>query len=162
MSAGIGCTNSTRDCSKRINFTGSLPKTDGIYGWTIRYRRIYIVGKCTKIDMLRNTLSQMYQLLEKIWSTREEATVVKLCSPYLGWHYWNVRSGFLRFITTKVDPTLGSTFFKLILFVSCGIEISFFNLYDKSPETPWKLRSLPSSRQASRDRTICTLSASSG
>ena len=131
MSAGIGCTNSTRDCSKRINFTGSLPKTDGIYGWTIRYRRIYIVGKCTKIDMLRNTLSQMYQLLEKIWSTREEATVVKLCSPYLGWHYWNVRSGFLRFFNLydKSWPNSWVNFFQIDPFrkISWGIGIRFFN-----------------------------------
>ena len=57
----------------------------------------------------------------------------------------NARSGFLLFLifTTRVDPTLGSTVFKLTLFEkSRGIGIRFLNLYDKSPETPWKLRSL--------------------
>ena len=49
--------------------------------------------------------------------------------------------------TTRVDQTNGSTLVKLILFEKSRVEfgIRFFNLYDKSPETPWKLRSfLPS------------------
>ena len=54
------------------------------------------------------------------------------------------RSEWIPAFTTRVDQTNGSTLVKLILFEKSRVErIRFFNLYDKSPETPWKLHSFP-------------------
>ena len=54
--------------------------------------------------------------------------------------------------TTRVDQTNGSTLLKLILFEKSRVE--FFNLYDKSPETLWELRSIRASHRVSKQKLM--------
>ena len=44
-----------------------------------------------------------FAILERLH--RLGMSVVKICSPYLGWHYLNARSGFLRFLIIRHDKS---------------------------------------------------------